>query len=168
MPRSGICCVGDPDDMSENAVKNITRYSSRKLYDSSESRYVSLEELAEWIRDDREIRVVDKKSGDDVTAQTLTQIILEQGRNGKELPSGLLHELVRRGEQVLSSGVEHVQTGVDRLMQASLDRVGPVRKAREEMDDLRRRLGELESTISQIEEPQEKSKPSKKASTAKA
>lgn len=134
-------------------TKTITRYSSRKLYDSGESRYVSLEELAEWIRDDREIQVIDKKTGDDVTAQTLTQIILEQGRNGNQLPPGLLHELVRRGEQVWASGLEQVQTGVDRLMHASLEKVAPVRRAREEMEDLRQRLSELEDSIRSIEEP---------------
>lgn len=132
-------------------TKTITRYSSRKLYDSGASRYVSLDELAEWVRDGKQIQVVDKDTGDDVTAQTLTQIILEEGRNGKVLPSNLLHELVRRGEGLWSTGVDQVQTGVDRLMQASLEKVAPVRRAREEMEELRQRLGALESSIESIE-----------------
>ena len=139
--------------MPQTMTKTITRYSSRKLYDTDESRYVLLEELADWIREGQEIHVVDKRSGADVTAQTLTQIILEEGRNGKVLPSSLLHDLVRRGEHVLHSGVEQVQAGVDRLMNASFDKVAPVRRAREEMQELRQRLGELEDSIQDLETP---------------
>lgn len=151
-------------------TKTITRYSSRKLYDASESRYVSLEELAEWVRDGKQIQVVDKDTDDDVTAQTLTQIILEEGRNGKVLPSNLLHELVRHGESLWSTGVEQVQTGVDRLMQASLEKVGPVRRAREEMEELRQRLGALESSIESMEQSgsaNASKRQSRAASTAK-
>ena len=53
-------------------IRLIKRYGSRKLYDTEESRYVSLDELASWIRRGQEIRVIDNKSSEDVTAQTLT------------------------------------------------------------------------------------------------
>ncbi len=149
-------------------TKNITRYSSRKLYDTDESRYVLLEELADWIREGQEIQVVDKRSGADVTAQTLTQIILEEGRNGKPLPSSLLHDLVRRGEHVLHSGVEQVQAGVDRLVNASFDKVAPVRRAREEMQELRQRLSELEDSIQSLTKPVTKKRTSRKATLGEA
>ena len=72
----------------------IKRYESRKLYDTEESRYVSLDELAEWIRVGKNVKVVDNGTGADVTAQMLTQIILEEGRRGTGfLPTELLHEL---------------------------------------------------------------------------
>ena len=108
----------------------------------------SLEELAEWIRTGEEVEVVDNATGADVNAQTLTQIILDEGRRGSSfLPSALLHELVRAGEKAVHSGVERVQTKVDELLQASFDRLGPVRHARTEMARLRNRLEELESSI---------------------
>ena len=59
----------------------IKRYSNRKLYDTQESRYVTLEEIEEMIRAGREISVVDAASGEDLTSVTLTQIILENERN---------------------------------------------------------------------------------------
>ena len=132
-------------------VRLIKRYESRKLYDTEESRYVSLEEIAEWVREGQEVRVVDNATNADVTAQTLTLVILEEGRQGSSLPSELLHELVRLGERAVSTGVEQVQQGVDRLLQRSLERVGPLRRAREEMTELRRRLEELEGSLSELE-----------------
>jgi polyhydroxyalkanoate synthesis repressor PhaR len=133
-------------------IRLIKRYGSRKLYDTEESRYVSLDELAAWIRGGQQIRVIDNKTSDDVTSQTLTQIISEEGRKGTALlPNELLHELIRIGEEAVSSGVEHLQVGVDRLVQASIDRIGPVRRAREEMGRLRQRLEELESSLAAID-----------------
>lgn len=132
-------------------IRLIKRYESRKLYDTEESRYVSLEEISKWIREGQEVKVVDNATSTDVTAQTLTQIILEEGRKGTAmLPSDLLHELVRMGERAVTSGVEQVQSGVDRLMQASIDRLGPVRRAREEMANLRSRLEELEASLDRL------------------
>jgi polyhydroxyalkanoate synthesis repressor PhaR len=138
--------------MEAGMIRLIKRYGSRKLYDTEESRYVSLEELAGWIRHGQQIRVIDNKTQDDVTAQTLTQIISEEGRRGTSLlPNELLHELIRLGEQAVSSGVEQIQTRMDRLVQASIDRIGPVRRAREEMGQLRERLEELESSLAEID-----------------
>lgn len=133
-------------------IRLIKRYESRKLYDTEESRYVSLEEIAGWVRQGQEVKVVDNASGADVTSQTLTQIILDEGRRGTAfLPSDLLHELVRIGEKAVSSGMEHMSHGVDRLVQASIDRLAPVRRAREEMSSLRARLEQLEASLADLE-----------------
>jgi polyhydroxyalkanoate synthesis repressor PhaR len=133
-------------------IRLIKRYESRKLYDTEESRYVSLEEIAAWVRDGQEVRVIDNATNGDVTSQTLTQIILDEGRRGTSaLPSELLHELVRLGERAVHTGVEQVQHGVDRLVQASIDRFGPVRRAREEMSSLRSRLEQLETSLAALD-----------------
>ncbi|HZF08005.1 MAG TPA: polyhydroxyalkanoate synthesis regulator DNA-binding domain-containing protein [Thermoanaerobaculia bacterium] len=133
-------------------IRLIKRYESRKLYDTEESRYVSLEEIAAWVRAGQEVKVVDNATGTDVTSQTLTQIILDEGRKGTGfLPSELLHELVRIGEKAVHSGKEQIQQGVDRLVQVSLDRLAPVRRAREEMSGLRARLEQLEASLSELE-----------------
>lgn len=133
-------------------VRLIKRYDSRKLYDTEESRYVSLEELAAWIRDGQEVRVIDNSTSNDVTAQTLTQIILDEGRSGTSLPSDLLHDLVRLGERAVHTGVEQVQKSVDTLVRKSIDSLAPVKRAREEMADLRSRLEDLEASLTSIEE----------------
>ena len=133
-------------------VRLIKRYESRKLYDTEESRYVSLEDIAVWVRGGQEVKVIDNATSEDVTQQTLTQIILDEGRKGTSfLPSELLHELVRMGERAVSSGVEQIQHGMDRVLKAGIDRLGPVRKAREEMALLRIRLEELEGSLAALE-----------------
>ncbi len=77
----------------------IKRYSNRKLYDTQESRYVTLDEIEEMIRSGKEVQVVDASSGDDLTSVTLTQIILEGERNRRAtLPASLLHQMIKHGE----------------------------------------------------------------------
>lgn len=135
-------------------VRLIKRYGggSRKLYDTEESRYVSLDEIAGWVRDGQQVQVVDSKTGDDVTAQTLAQVIYEEERRGVSLlPSDLLHEVIRRGEEAVQRSVEEFQGRVDRLVRASVDRVKPLQEAREEMEQLRERLEELEASLRKIE-----------------
>jgi polyhydroxyalkanoate synthesis repressor PhaR len=133
-------------------VRLIKRYESRKLYDTEESRYVSLDEIAEWVREGQEIRVVDNANSEDVTAQTLAQIILGEGRDGRsKISTEVMHDLVRFGEKALTTGVEQVQQGVDRVVRASIDKLGPVRQAREEMKRLRSRLEELETSLVELE-----------------
>lgn len=132
-------------------VRLVKRYGSRKLYDTEESRYVSLDEIREWIRRGQEVRVIDNDTDDDVTAPTLTQVILEDSRRGASPPSALLHELIRRGGELVTTGVEQLQHGVDRLLNASVERLAPLRQAREETAVLRRRLEELEASLRKLE-----------------
>ena len=134
-------------------IRLIKRYGSRKLYDTEESRYVSLEEVGDWVRQGQQVQVVDNQNGDDVTAQTLTQVILEEGKRGMSpVSSDFLHALIRRGEQMVSTGVESLSIGVDRLLQASVERVGPLRELRDEVKQMRAKIDVLESAISEIEE----------------
>lgn len=133
-------------------IRVIKRYESRKLYDTEESRYISLEDIGRWVREGQQVQVIDNATGDDVSAQILTQIILDEGKRGTSfLPSELLHDLVRLGEKAVASGVEQVQGRVDRVVQAGIDRLTPVRRAREEMGHLRQRLAELETTLVSLE-----------------
>src|SRR5213082_2454716 len=94
----------------------IKRYSNRKLYDTQESRYVTLEEIEEMVRAGKEISVVDAASGEDLTAVTLTQIILENQRSHRSgLPTAFLHQLIKHGEAW--------QEFVQRSMKSSLEGV---------------------------------------------
>lgn len=78
----------------------VKKYSNRRLYDTEESRYITLEELTERIRAGADVRVVDAKSGEDLTQATLTQVILE-GPAAKLLPVPLLTQLIRMQDDAL-------------------------------------------------------------------
>jgi polyhydroxyalkanoate synthesis repressor PhaR len=113
----------------------VKRYANRKLYDQSRSRYVTLEELEEAIRQGREIRVVDAVSGEDLTSQTLAQIILENARGRRSvLPPAFLHQLIKHGEswqeflqealQASLAGVVASQREADRVYREWASRAG--------------------------------------------
>ena len=71
----------------------IKKYGNRRLYDTSTSRYINLDEIAALVRNGTEVQVIDVKSGEDLTRVTLTQIIME---NAKDQPAGLPLELLRQ------------------------------------------------------------------------
>lgn len=74
----------------------IKRYASRRLYNTETSDYVTLEDIAGFIRDGREVQIVDLKSGDDLTRQYLLQIVAEHESRGENvLPIDVLTDLVR-------------------------------------------------------------------------
>lgn len=129
-------------------VRLIKRYGSRKLYDTTESRYISLEEIAQWIREGGEIQVVDNQTLEDVTVQTLTQVISDAGRRGRTmLGTELLHDIIRFGEVAVSTGVRHLQQGVDRFVSQSITRLEPVQSLQEEVTHLKQRLEEMEERL---------------------
>jgi polyhydroxyalkanoate synthesis repressor PhaR len=135
-------------------IRLVRRYGgvSRKLYDTEESRYVSLEEIARWVRAGQQLRVVDSASNEDVTAQTLAQVIYETHRAGTSLLSPeVLHEVIRRGGRALSHGVEQLQQGAGRLVRRSVGRLQPAAVTRREMADLRRSLADLEASLAELE-----------------
>ncbi|MEM6286489.1 MAG: polyhydroxyalkanoate synthesis regulator DNA-binding domain-containing protein [Bacteroidota bacterium] len=144
----------------------IKRYGSRKLYDTTESRYVSLDEVATFVRAGEQVQVVENKTGADVTTAILTQIISEEGRNGRGLLStAFLHDLLRMGERTLRAGEEAVEAGitqarrgVDDLTRKAVDKIrpgGPIGEVRDEMDRLRARLEGLEQTLDRLDADEE-------------
>ncbi len=80
-------------------AKVIKRYQNRKLYDTHESSYVTLDEISKMIRNGEEIRVIDNKTKNDITAATLTQLLYESERKAKTQPSvNLLKAIIRSGD----------------------------------------------------------------------
>ncbi len=74
----------------------IKRYASRRLYNTETSDYVTLDDIAGFIREGRDVQIIDLKSGDDLTRQYLLQIIAEhEGRGDSVLPINVLTDLVR-------------------------------------------------------------------------
>ncbi|KIN64427.1 Polyhydroxyalkanoate synthesis repressor [Sulfitobacter noctilucicola] len=93
----------------------IKRYASRRLYNTETSDYVTLEDISGFIRDGREVQIVDLKSGDDLTRQYLLQIIAEHESRGESvLPVSVLNDLVR---SYMSGNV----SVVPQFLQASFD-----------------------------------------------
>jgi polyhydroxyalkanoate synthesis repressor PhaR len=80
----------------------VKKYGNRRLYDTEESRYVTLEELADKVRAGRDVRVLDAKTSADLTQVTLAQIILESRGAARMLPVPLLTQLIRMGDDALA------------------------------------------------------------------
>jgi polyhydroxyalkanoate synthesis repressor PhaR len=80
----------------------IKRYTNRKLYDTEESRYVTLEEIAGLVKAGEEVQIVDNRTGNDLTEVTLAQILYEeQKKQTTRMPLNLLKEIIRtRGASI--------------------------------------------------------------------
>jgi polyhydroxyalkanoate synthesis repressor PhaR len=93
-------------------AKVIKRYQNRKLYDTHESSYVTLDEIAKMIRAGEEIRVIDNKTKNDITAATLTQLLYESERKAKTQPSvNLLKTIIRSGDGSFSGFIQDKMKG---------------------------------------------------------
>ena len=111
----------------------IKRYPNRKLYDTDAKRYITLEQIAHLIRDGQDVQVVDHATGEDLTALTLTQVILEQERKRSGfLPQTVLTGLIQAGgerlstlRRALASPLElahHVDEEIERRLQSLVSR----------------------------------------------
>jgi polyhydroxyalkanoate synthesis repressor PhaR len=101
-----------PDD-----VVIIKKYANRRLYDTESSTYITLERLAEMVRQKRDFQVVDAKTGEDITRSVLTQIIMdEESRGSTMLPVNFLRQLI-------SMYGDQMQAVVPKYLEASLDQL---------------------------------------------
>ncbi|MEL6915664.1 MAG: polyhydroxyalkanoate synthesis repressor PhaR [Pseudomonadota bacterium] len=103
----------------------IKRYASRRLYNTETSDYVTLEDIAAFIREGRDVKIVDLKSGDDLTRQYLLQIIADHESKGENvLPVTVLQDLVRTYTtqatsvvpQFLAASFEMLRDGQSKMM----------------------------------------------------
>jgi len=84
------------------ATITVKKYGNRRLYDTGDSRYITLEELADKIRKGADVQVLDAKTGHDLTQPTLVQLIVESRGAAKLLPVPFLVQLVRMREDALA------------------------------------------------------------------
>src|ERR1700757_2307283 len=113
----------------------IKKYGNRRLYDTTASRYVNLEDLAAHIRAGREVRVMDAKTGQDPPRVTLTQIITE---DAKDKPTGLPLELLR---QLIIASDEVRQEFLMWYLKSAFDTYQKLQ------DTVQNRLSEVQSAI---------------------
>lgn len=136
----------------------IKRYPNRKLYDTEAKAYVTLEQIASLIREGRDVQVVDHASGEDLTALTLTQVILEQERRRSGfLPQTVLTGLIQAGGERLSTLrralalplelAHHVDEEIEQRLQALISRgelaAEEGRRLRDKLLDQGYRLSEM-------------------------
>jgi polyhydroxyalkanoate synthesis repressor PhaR len=93
-----------PATSSDHPVRVIKRYSNRKLYDTKDSRYVTLLQIAGMVREGEEVQIIDNNTKDDLTEVTLAQIIYEEQKaHSRSVPLQTLKELIHaRTEKVLA------------------------------------------------------------------
>ena len=120
------------EDTNKNGPRVIKRYTNRKLYDTEESRYVTLEEIAAMVKAGEEVQIVDNRSGKDLTEVTLAQILYEeQKKQTTRMPLSLLKEIIRtsgssitdfiqrRLTQPVQSFREEAERKVDKIVRRS-------------------------------------------------
>ena len=112
---------------SEKPRRVIKRYSNRKLYDTKDSRYVTLLQIAEMVRSGEEVQIIDNNTKDDLTEVTLAQIIYEEQKSHtRSVPLQTLKELIHaRTEKVLAD-----------LREGPIGRLIPGAKAGEEKTEV--------------------------------
>jgi polyhydroxyalkanoate synthesis repressor PhaR len=90
--------------------KVIKRYTNRKLYDTVESRYVTLDEIAAMIKEGVEVQIVDNKTKEDLTSVTLAQIIFEEEKKRNRMPLTVLREIIRHPGESLTDFIQKAVT----------------------------------------------------------
>jgi len=102
---------------SEDGVVIIKKYANRRLYDTESSAYITLERLAEMVRQKRDFKVVDAKTGEDITRGVLTQIIMDaESRGSTMLPVNFLRQLISMyGDQMQAVVPQYLEASLDAL-----------------------------------------------------
>src|SRR5262249_10930244 len=92
----------------------VKRYGNRKLYDTSESRYVTLDEIGRWVKAGEDVKILENDTGEDLTAVTFAQIILEEERRKSGLLSlPVLRDIIQHGEAALQNLTATVDRGME-------------------------------------------------------
>ena len=170
----------------------IRKYSDRRLYDTNSSRYVNLEDIARMVREGIDVRVVDGRTGKDLTHVVFTQIIVEDARDRQiALPLQLLTQLVRASDKAthdfltwylnstldlykkaqdsvqarVTSAKSAVASPLEFVRNLLAGQAGPPAKQETtEIDDLRRRVEELQARLEQQEKGGRRRAPKRKRS----
>ena len=100
---------------SDGTVVIIKKYANRRLYDTESSSYITLDRLAEMVRQKREFKVVDAKSGEDITHSVLTQIVMDEEAGGTNmLPVNFLRQLIGMyGDQMQSMVPQYLEASLE-------------------------------------------------------
>ena len=173
----------------------IKKYENRRLYDTTNSRYINLDEIAQLVREGRDVQVVDAATGDDLTRTVLTQIIMEQAKEpDSAFPLDVLRQMVvASGRATQESALKYMKAMFDlyqnayRVMSPPMNpfefmqSAGPRASGetvpapqtmgqsdQPQVDELKRRIEELESLVSKVmPEKKSRKKPAKRSSRSR-
>lgn len=124
--------------------KVIKRYTNRKLYDTVESRYVTLDEIAEMIKAGAEVKIIDNRTKEDLTSVTLAQIIFEEEKKTSKMSLDTLRDMIRHGGEVAQRFVEGKQAElrgrVEAVRAAAEQRVQSIFKSGQQTGDKAKEL----------------------------
>lgn len=161
-------------------TKIIKRYSNRKLYDTEQSTYITLDEVQEMVKNGEDVRIIDNKTKEDITNVTLAQIIFEQQKSHKRLlplsalrsiiqsgedfvhkigsPVGQFRDEVKRKADVLEEGhkavrdfIDTTQRSLDEMQRRIDDRLRDSVDQLTHIPEMRREMTQLEDRISSLE-----------------
>ena len=140
--------------------KVIKRYTNRKLYDTVESRYVTLDEIAEMVKQGVEVKIIDNRSKEDLTSVTLAQIVFEEEKKKSQMPLDVLREIIRHPGESISGFIqkevtprvnsirEGAESRLDKLLrreEGSADSMSPaelIKSSQRLLEDWQRRIDE--------------------------
>lgn len=143
--------------MASKHPKIIKRYQNRKLYDTSDSCYVTLEEISDMIKQGEEVQIIDNTTKEDLTAVTLAQIIFEeQKRKTHVLPLGTFRQIIQGGGEALRDLVTrgakefgHVREFVDDKVRPAVENIQNIPSLQTEVEELKRKIEALERRLSE-------------------
>jgi polyhydroxyalkanoate synthesis repressor PhaR len=135
---------GSEPSAPDREPKVIKRYTNRKLYDTVESRYVTLDEIAEMVKAGAEVKVIDNRTKEDLTSVTLAQIIFEEEKKTSKMSLDTLKDLIRHGGEVAQRLVEGTQAElrgrVEAVRAAAEQRVQSLLKSGQQTTDRAKEL----------------------------
>lgn len=145
--------------MPDRHPKVIKRYQNRKLYDTSDSCYVTLDDISEMIKQGEEVEIVDNTTKEDLTAVTLAQIIFEeQKKKTHVLPMGTFREIIQGGGEALKDlvtrgarEISHVREFVDDKVRPAVENIQSIPFVQAEIEILKKKIDALERRLASNE-----------------
>jgi polyhydroxyalkanoate synthesis repressor PhaR len=147
--------------MTHKTPKIIKRYQNRKLYDTSDSCYVTLEDISEMIKLGEDVEVIDNETKEDLTAVTLAQIIFEeQKRKTHVLPLNTFTQIIQSGgetiKEVVAKTIEtgareiaNVRSFIDDKVRPAYENIQQIPSVQAEIKQLRTKIDALERKLSE-------------------
>jgi polyhydroxyalkanoate synthesis repressor PhaR len=128
----------------------IKKYENRRLYDTSNSRYVNLEDIAQMVREGTEVQVLDATSGEDLTRLVLTQIIAENAKvSDSAFPLDMLRQMVIASGRMGQEGMLGYMKAISQIYESTFRAFVPPSHSPEppSVEELRRRIEDLERMV---------------------
>lgn len=121
----------------ERPARIVKRYQNRKLYDTQNSCYVTLDEIGQMVKQGEDVKIIDNRTGDDLTSVTLTQIIFEEEKKKKSLlPLATLKNIIQSGgESIVEFFQKTVNTGVGTITNVKGEAEKVIDKIKDEFED---------------------------------